>query len=121
MQLIYSIALDDSEKLIICYSLLRYKKHLEESSQGQNHIDSANVLYEKIQNIVPSEGLLAHQQRVVEEKNELDKKLVKLSLFFDTDIFPKVESEEQARLKKQFEIMTAYSNLLNDRIAAFKL
>jgi hypothetical protein len=119
MKSIYRIALDDSEKLIICYSLLRYKAYLEESNEDQTYIDSANALNEKIGNIIPSEGLLAHQQRVVEEKKELDKKLLKLSVFFDTDTFSEVEPEEQARLKKQSEIMTAYSILLNDRIAAF--
>lgn len=63
--------------------------------------------------------LQPHQQRVVTEKEELDKKLSKLKSFFDTDIFKRLDSEERVCLHRQAVLMTDYSNVLGERIAAF--
>jgi uncharacterized protein len=60
-----------------------------------------------------------HQQRVFEEKKELDEKSGKLNTFFNTAIFDKLSSEEQDRLHRQYEFMVRYSAVLNERIAAF--
>jgi hypothetical protein len=63
--------------------------------------------------------LAPHQQRVVDEKTELDEKLSKLCKFHGTDIFNGLDSAEQERLRKQADIMAEYSCILGDRIAAF--
>jgi hypothetical protein len=60
-----------------------------------------------------------HQQRVVEEKNELDAKLEKLNAFGQGPIFPTLPAEEQARLVRQSKLMDQYSVVLGERIAAF--
>ena len=61
-----------------------------------------------------------HQQRVVDEKNELDEKAKKLSEFIgNSDIFPLLDAAEQERLKAQSDIMRRYSEILGQRIAAF--
>ena len=66
--------------------------------------------------------LAPHQQRVVQEKEELDEKLSKLSAFIDSPNFTITVKDENeiARLVCQEEIMTDYSEILAERIAAFK-
>ena len=66
--------------------------------------------------------LAAHQQRVVQEKEELDEKLSKLSAFIDSPDFTITVKDENeiARLVCQEEIMKDYSEILAERIAAFK-
>jgi hypothetical protein len=66
--------------------------------------------------------LQPHQQRVVDEKTELDSKLEKLLAFIGAGsgpIFSKLVGEEQQRLTTQARIMREYSDILADRIAAF--
>ena len=64
--------------------------------------------------------MLPHQQRVVDEKNELDTKAKALSNFIGLDpVFADIDAEEQERLKEQCEIMWEYSEILGKRIAAF--
>ena len=60
-----------------------------------------------------------HEQRVVDEKIELDAKLYKLGQFMKGAIFEILHEAEQQRLTKQAEIMKAYSGILGERIAAF--
>lgn len=60
-----------------------------------------------------------HQKRVVAEKEELDGRLTKLIAFLDTEIFAKLDAAEQDRLRRQSAIMTDYSVVLGERIAAF--
>ena len=60
-----------------------------------------------------------HQQRVLDEKKELDEKSSKLNAFFNTAVFGKLASEEQDRLHRQYELMMQYSAVLSERIAAF--
>ena len=66
--------------------------------------------------------LAPHQQRVVQEKEELDEKLSKLSAFIDSPNFTVTVKDENeiARLVYQEEIMKDYSEILAERIAAFK-
>ena len=61
----------------------------------------------------------AHQQRVVDEKTDLDAKLQRLALFFSGPIFSTLKRDEQDRLHKQAHIMQSYSEVLAERIAAF--
>ena len=67
-------------------------------------------------------NLAPHQQRVVQEKEELDEKLSKLSAFIDSPNFTITvkDENESARLVCQEEIMKDYSEILAERIAAFK-
>ena len=60
-----------------------------------------------------------HQQRVLDEKKELDEKSSKLNTFFNTAIFGRLSGEEQDRLHRQYELMVQYSAMLDERIAAF--
>lgn len=62
-----------------------------------------------------------HQQRVVDERAELDDKLSKLAGFFGTDLFATLPSAEQQRLRTQAVAMRTYSSILAERIAAFAL
>jgi hypothetical protein len=62
----------------------------------------------------------AHEQRVVDEKQELDNRLEKLLSFIDAGkgkIFSGLVDEERQRLTTQARIMKEYSDVLTDRIA----
>jgi len=62
-----------------------------------------------------------YQLKVVVEKAELDIKILKLLQFIQTPSFnSSLLIEEQTRLKKQLSIMVVYSDILAQRIAAFK-
>lgn len=61
-----------------------------------------------------------YQQRVVQEKSDLDEKLERLRVFIGTDEFDALDHAEQQRLEKQLWAMRDYSGILNERIAAFK-
>lgn len=60
-----------------------------------------------------------HQQRVIDEKAELDEKLTKLVAFFGNPLWATLPIAEQERLSRQSEVMRQYSNILEERIAAF--
>lgn len=62
-----------------------------------------------------------HQQRVVDEKAELDKKALALSQFIGVGpVFETLDADEQERLRDQNDVMWKYSEILGARIAAFK-
>lgn len=62
-----------------------------------------------------------YQQRVIDEKTELDIKAKALSDFIGlSELFPKLDPLEQERLKEQNDIMWQYSEVLGERIKAFK-
>jgi hypothetical protein len=63
--------------------------------------------------------MLPHQQRVIDEKTELDERLGKLTAFFDTDLFPNFPQAEQDRMRRQAKHMKCYSDILGERIEAF--
>jgi len=60
-----------------------------------------------------------HQQRVIDEKDQLDEKLAKLKIFRAGKIFSGLPITEQDRLTRQHNIMVLYSEVLGERIAAF--
>lgn len=66
-------------------------------------------------------ALPPHQQRVFDEKRDLDEKLDKLGAFFDTKIFAGLDETERQRLERQEEAMLEYSAILGERIEAFGL
>jgi len=64
--------------------------------------------------------LLPHQQRVVEEHDQLDERLERLHVFIeDNPIFKELPKIEQRRLIDQRAYMTAYRNVLRDRMDYF--
>jgi len=60
-----------------------------------------------------------HQERVVTEKAELDEKLEKLRAFFSNPLFEGLDEAEKVMLQRQQKIMSDYSEVLMERIAAF--
>ena len=61
-----------------------------------------------------------HQQRVIDEKRELDDRAQKLSTFIGVSpIFENLDPEEQERMKVQNDLMWQLSEVLGERIAAF--
>jgi len=64
--------------------------------------------------------LQPHQQRVVDEKTELDTKLQALGKFIaDNPIYAGLSVDERQRLRRQYDAMTQYSGILGERIRAF--
>ena len=61
-----------------------------------------------------------YQQRVVREKEELDKKIEKLMAFFGTELYRNLSDEEKDLLDEQYRIMQDYSSVLGQRIDRFK-
>lgn len=64
-------------------------------------------------------SLLPYQQRVVEEKAELDSKLLALTSFFSTATFAHLNGDEQRRLQRQAAAMLDYTAVLGERIVVF--
>lgn len=65
--------------------------------------------------------LQPYQQRVIDEKEELDKKANKLSQFIGfSKIFETLDAVEQELMKEQNDMMWQYSEILGKRIAAFR-
>lgn len=69
--------------------------------------------------VTMSKQLAPHQQRVVDEKRELDDRREKLMAYFSTPFFPDLPESEQIRLERQAVAMRSYSEILGERIAAF--
>ena len=68
----------------------------------------------------PEKPMEAYQERVVEEKKELDIKLAALKEFTLFRVtFQKLSSEEQERLCRQQNAMEDYSEILGERIVNF--
>jgi hypothetical protein len=62
-----------------------------------------------------------HQQRVIDEKTDLDLKANALIGFIGSNsIFLQLDPAEQERLTDQSDVMCVYSEILGARIAAFK-
>lgn len=61
----------------------------------------------------------AFQQRVVEEQKELETKLIALCAFIGTDIFTKLNTEDQDLMHQQHDAMDAYNTVLVKRIHRF--
>ena len=70
-------------------------------------------------NPVEIKPIPAYQQRVIEEKEELDEKRFKLRDFRDGKVFEALPVDEKGRLNRQVEVMCSYSEILAERIANF--
>ncbi len=64
--------------------------------------------------------LKPHEQIVVIEKQELDAKMAKLLSFSETDTFTRLSAQERNLIREQLLVMTAYSNILQQRIEIFR-
>ena len=60
-----------------------------------------------------------YQERVVQEKTELDSKLSKLVEFIDGPNFGAISTPERRRMLRQEDAMRIYSSILEERIRAF--
>lgn len=65
------------------------------------------------------EQLQPHEQRVVDERNELIEKITKLHAFFTTEVFAHLQDEDQNLLEEQVQLMMNYSDVLLKRINRF--
>jgi hypothetical protein len=63
--------------------------------------------------------LKPYQERVIDEKEELDSKIDALRLFFNTDTFQSLQDRDKYLLVRQSGVMATYSSILGDRIARF--
>jgi hypothetical protein len=61
-----------------------------------------------------------YQQRVIDEKKELDEKINRLDAFSGSVFCQTLLFEEQELLVKQSLVMKQYSNILGKRIMKFK-
>jgi hypothetical protein len=95
----------------------------EEGSDFEVHpnrkFDSLGFAYHPSCEFKEHKTMQLHQQRVVDEKKELDVKLEKLSAFIQGPIFQTLKSDEQERLTRQSKLMDQYSGVLAERIEAF--
>jgi hypothetical protein len=60
-----------------------------------------------------------YQERVIEEKAELDIKCLKLAAFKKTPVFLSLDEISRDLMEKQFNLMCAYSDVLEERILRF--
>jgi len=88
--------------------------YLVTQADGYEYLNPRDVFERKYSKIIPP-----HQQRVLDEKAELDDKLSKLSAFFSKATFEGLADDEQLRLRTQHVAMKTYSDILGERIAAF--
>lgn len=65
------------------------------------------------------ENMLPHQQRVVEEKDELAEKIYEIVVFTGSAVFNNLQPVEQDRLNRQLKYMNLYYDVLQERINAF--
>jgi len=61
-----------------------------------------------------------YQQRVVDERAELDQKLEKLATFLESSASSNIAKDEKMRMVKQAIAMRLYSSILSERIEAFQ-
>lgn len=63
---------------------------------------------------------LPHEQRVVDEKAARDGEITRLTAFIGGNpVFTNLPADEQARLRRQLDVMRELSVILGERIAAF--
>lgn len=69
---------------------------------------------------INKEIMLPHQERVVEERTQLDIKIAALLAFRTTKIWQGLDLDDKLLLSDQLEYMQAYSVILSKRIARFQ-
>jgi len=63
--------------------------------------------------------LQPHQQRVLDEYEQLTERAHKLSAFTGSDTFTTLDLAERLRLVRQLAVMTEYRSVLIERVAQF--
>jgi hypothetical protein len=63
---------------------------------------------------------MEYQQRVKQERQELDKKIESLTAFIGTPTYHEMDPHDQFLLRLQLVSMSEYSWILGERIARFK-
>lgn len=63
--------------------------------------------------------MLPHQERVVQQKRELDEEIAKLKDFLYSGKFDSVKDSELGIMVRQYSVMKRYSLILGERIAEF--
>lgn len=76
-------------------------------------------VFERSYKPLPGAGRPPHQQRVVQEKHELDERLGKLVAFLSGSIFQTLPEAERTRLESQAAVMGCLSDILGERIVHF--
>ena len=56
------------------------------------------------------------QERVIEEKAEVDKRLMRLHLFIDSDAYRTLDNRARLLMAKQRDVMAQYSQILAQRL-----
>jgi hypothetical protein len=64
--------------------------------------------------------LQPYQERVVQERYDLNVKILALSKFFDTPMYASLELFDRSILVRQLNVMREYMEILESRIAGFK-
>ncbi|WP_240154239.1 PGDYG domain-containing protein [Comamonas sp. Tr-654] len=68
----------------------------------------------------PESTLPPYRQRVLDEKQELDIRITRLDEFILRNaLFRELDPEEQARMRRQLDVMRELSVILGERISAF--
>lgn len=63
---------------------------------------------------------MGYQERVIEEKEQLDTRIDKLSAFIKASpVFGMMQSEDQNAMKEQLRVMNLLSSILGRRIERF--
>lgn len=61
-----------------------------------------------------------YQERVIEERKELEERLIKLVAFIESAMFYDLQSDEKLRLQRQRDAMRLYLYILNERVKAWE-
>jgi hypothetical protein len=65
-------------------------------------------------------SFLPHEQRVIQERQDLETKIVALDQFIGSELFNSLPYTDQTLLHGQYEYMRAYSFILSERINRFE-
>lgn len=69
---------------------------------------------------LPVSTLPPHQQRVLNEKQELDIRITRLDEFIQRNaLFRELDPEEQARMRRQLDVMRELSVIFGERVKGF--
>ena len=60
-----------------------------------------------------------YQKRVIDERDELKRKVDKLYAFLGSSIYQGLNSADRRRLDRQHDVMSEYEEILSERIAEF--
>lgn len=81
---------------------------------------SPKDVFERSCKEIPQSSLPPHQQRVLDEKQDLDLRIARLDEFKRRNpLFASLDAAEQARMTSQLDVMRELSAILGERIEAF--